>query len=96
MGHIDKSFAAENAAWDRRTEALRALARRLLADEHAVEDAVQETWVRTLDRGPERDGAGTDERPRRWMETVLRNVVRDRHRRGARRAARESAAARDE
>ncbi|MCP3915783.1 MAG: sigma-70 family RNA polymerase sigma factor [bacterium] len=86
MAHLEDA-----SGWERESAALRALARRLLADEHAAEDAVQETWLRALTRGP-----GGGERLGRWLETVLRNVVRDGHRVGGRRKAREAAAARDE
>ncbi len=70
--------------------ALRQLARRLLADDHAAADAVQETWLRAVQAPP------TGPRPAAWLETVLRNVVRHRHRAETRRAQREHAAARPE
>lgn len=77
--------------FEHRTNALRALARRLVRDEHDAEDAVQETWTRALASGPaDHGGIG------RWMETVLRNIVKDGFRGRGRRAARERMAAREE
>ena len=78
------------AGWERETAALRALARSLVADEHAAEDAVQDTWLRALERG------AAAAAPRRWMARVLRNRAHDEHRARGRRAAREQQAARDE
>jgi len=68
---------------------LRALARSLVRDEHAVEDLVQETWARALERGP-------TAAPWRWLARVLRNEAFQQRRSGAARAAREQAAARSE
>ncbi|HEX6883483.1 MAG TPA: sigma-70 family RNA polymerase sigma factor [Planctomycetota bacterium] len=65
---------------------LRALARSLVRDEHAVEDLVQETWVRAVERGP----AGS---PWGWLARVLRNEAVQQRRSGSARAARERAAA---
>ncbi len=45
---------------------VRALAGRLLADEHAVDDAVQDTWVAMLERPPSN--------ARAWLRRVVRNV----------------------
>lgn len=71
--------------------ALRALARALLGDGAAADDAVQDTWVRYLERPPAA-GAGLGG----WLATVLRNLVSNRRREEARRAERERAAARPE
>jgi DNA-directed RNA polymerase specialized sigma24 family protein len=65
---------------------LRALARALLADEHGADDAVQDTWVRALERPP-RDAR----RSRSWLARVLRNVIVDRRRSDAARARRDRA-----
>lgn len=73
-----------SAAWIREFEALRALARALIADDHAAEDAVQETWLRA--QRFEADGAGAAlRRPGAWLSTTLRNLSRDRRRAVARR-----------
>lgn len=71
-------LAVEDLVW------LRRLARSLVRDSHAADDAVQETLVRSLDRGP--TGGGS---LRGWLAAVLRNVVRSEGRTGARRRRRE-------
>jgi RNA polymerase sigma-70 factor (ECF subfamily) len=71
--------------------ALRALARALLGDSAAADDAVQDTWVRYLERPPSA-GAGVGG----WLATVLRNLVSNRRREEARRSERERVAARSE
>lgn len=71
--------------------ALRALARALLGDSAAADDAVQDTWVRYLERPPAA-GAGLGG----WLTTVLRNLVSNRRREEARRGERERGAARPE
>lgn len=56
---------------------LRGLALRLVRDEHAAADVVQDTWVAAAERGP----AGLEGRGlRAWLATVARNVVRRRGR----------------
>ena len=50
---------------------LRALARRLVHDEHAADDLVQETWVRAVERGP-----ASGATPWQWLARVLRNLAR--------------------
>ena len=74
--------------WTREIDALRALARALLGDEHAADDAVQETWLRARTRAP-----AAAVRPGAWLAAVLRNLVRDRQRAEARRRQREHEAA---
>ncbi len=61
---------------------------RLLGDQDAADDVVQETFVRLLSR-PDLDG----EPARLWLFTVATNLVRDRGRMSARRARLLSAAA---
>lgn len=63
---------------------LRALARRIVADRTAAEDAVQDTWVSVLSR---ESGVGTSA----WMRGALRNRARMRLRSDARRRRREAA-----
>ncbi|MBN2490861.1 MAG: sigma-70 family RNA polymerase sigma factor [Planctomycetes bacterium] len=48
---------------------LRALLRQLIADEHAVDDAVQDTWLAALERPPRPSTA-----PRAWLRGVARNL----------------------
>jgi RNA polymerase sigma-70 factor (ECF subfamily) len=72
-----------NDAW------IRALARRLVADEHAAEDLVQEAWLRALE-GP-RDRL---RRPRAWLGGVVRNLARRRNRSLTRQREHERRAAR--
>jgi RNA polymerase sigma-70 factor (ECF subfamily) len=67
---------------------LRRIARGLLFDEHAVDDAVQEAWLRAIERPP-RDPAAA----RGWLASVVRNVARNERRGSARRRAREQAQA---
>jgi len=56
---------------------LRGLALRLVRDEHAAEDVVQDTWVAAAEHGPVGlEGRGL----RAWLGTVARNVVRRRGR----------------
>ena len=66
---------------------LRALARRLLQDEHLAEDAVQQTFAQALSSPPRHDGV------RAWLATVLRNLVRNSRRADQRRVARERSVA---
>ncbi len=70
---------------------LRALARRLVRDDHAADDLVQETWVRAVERGPASGGT-----PWQWLARVLRNLAFQDHRLDARRVERERAVARSE
>jgi len=70
---------------------IRALVRRLLRDEHAVDDAVQDTWMRALERRPRVGG-----RFRFWLRRVARNAALVRRRDEARRDRRERACAREE
>lgn len=70
---------------------IRALARGLVRDPGALEDAVQETWIAAS--GRLRAGHRTS---RAWLAAVLRNALRQGARSEAGRAARERGAARDE
>jgi RNA polymerase sigma-70 factor (ECF subfamily) len=70
---------------------VRGLARRLVADPHAAEDLVQETWVAALERPPQSKAPW-----RAWLATVVRNFAHQAHRGAGRRAGRERASARDE
>lgn len=54
-------------------EFLRALARRLVADEATANDVVQDVWVRALQRPPRRRDSLAG-----WFSRVTRNLVRDR------------------
>ncbi len=63
---------------------LRRLARDLVGDPSAADDAVQEVWVRALERPP-RHGSNV----RGWLRVVLTNLVRSKARGEARRGARE-------
>jgi DNA-directed RNA polymerase specialized sigma24 family protein len=59
---------------------LRRLATQLARDPHDADDVLQETWLLAMQSPPR----GLD-RVRVWLETVLRNVVRRRHRQAQRR-----------
>ena len=63
---------------------LRRLARDLVGDPAAAEDAVQEVWLRALEKPP-RHGANV----RGWLRVVLTNLVRSNARGESRREARE-------
>jgi RNA polymerase sigma-70 factor (ECF subfamily) len=63
------------------------LARALVRDPHAAEDAAQQTWMQALlQKAPLRE-------PRAWLASVLGNVVRQRHRGDIRRMRREQTVA---
>jgi RNA polymerase sigma factor (sigma-70 family) len=70
---------------------VRALAHELLADEHAADDTVQETWLRFLAHPP-RAAAAT----RTWLRSVTTRLTIERRRGAARRAEREERSARPE
>lgn len=67
---------------------VRAIARGLLHDPHAAEDVVQDTWLRTLQRGPRTLLALPS-----WLARVARNRALDVRRERSRRSQREVAAA---
>ncbi len=62
---------------------VRALARALLDDEHAVDDVVQQAWLRAIESPPRESGVGP---VRSWLRTVMQNLISSEARsRGARR-----------
>src|SRR6185295_9569111 len=63
---------------------LRRLARDLVGDPAAADDAVQDVWLRALEKPP-RHGSNV----RGWLRVVLTNLVRTRARDDSRRSARE-------
>src|SRR5678815_316208 len=65
---------------------LRALALRLVHDDSLADDLVQETWIATMRRAPERQTGA-----RSWLAKVMLNALRMRARSEGRRAAREQA-----
>ena len=70
------------------TRSLRALARGLVADEHRVDDVVQQAWVTALQHKPRRGfSLGS------WLAGITRNHARDDARSQRRRAAHERRAA---
>ncbi len=70
---------------------IRSLARGLLRDESLVDDVVQETLIKALEKGPRHRGALTA-----WLRTVTRNIAYKTYRGTARRRAREEEAAQPE
>lgn len=66
---------------------VRTLSRRLVMDEHYAEDAVQETFLRALERPPRATGA-----LRTWLATVCRNFIHSSFRNDHRRILREQRA----
>jgi len=68
-------------------EFVRTLARRLVIDEHLVDDVLQETWLAALERPPRSTGA-----LRTWLATVARNFVFSTRRDAKRRILRERGA----
>ena len=73
---------------------VRRLAQRLVRDHHLVDDLVQDTWVAALEGAPTE--AGSLGRPRAWLATVMRNLVRQRVRGDGRRRVREARCSRSE
>jgi len=74
------------------TEWVRSLALSLVhPDEAGADDVVQDTWVAVLEHRPRTDG-----NVRRWLGTVVRNIVRQDRRGEGRRRRREAAGARGE
>jgi RNA polymerase sigma-70 factor (ECF subfamily) len=69
---------------------LRRLARDLVRDPHAAEDALQDAWVAALEHPPRHDG-----NVRAWLGTILRNLVARRAQASDRRVHHESRAARE-
>ncbi len=70
---------------------IRSLARGLLRDESLVDDVVQETLIKALEKGPRNKVALPA-----WLRTVTRNIAYKTYRGTARRRAREEEAARPE
>lgn len=70
---------------------IRSVAQKLLLDDHAVDDVVQQTLLAALEKPPRRDGP-----LRPWLATVARNLARMRRRTDGRAARREERAARPE
>jgi len=75
-------------------DSVRALARRLLCDEHAAEDVVQDTWVLALERPPRE--LESSESLGSWLRSVARNLVRRQVRGRERREQRERERSRPE
>ncbi len=75
----------EESAW------VRDLARRLIRDPHAAEDATQEAWLAVVERR-----MGDARAPRSWFARALRNFARMRGRSETARSGRERAVARHE
>jgi RNA polymerase sigma-70 factor (ECF subfamily) len=69
---------------------LRRLARDLVRDPHAAEDAVQDAWVAALEHPPRHDG-----NVRAWLGTILKNLVVRRAQASDRRVHHETRAARE-
>lgn len=78
-------------SWVEQREFVRALARRLLADEHAAEDVAQEACIAAFESPPR---PGTPLWP--WLAQVVRNLSSNRLRERERRVARERSVARTE
>jgi RNA polymerase sigma-70 factor (ECF subfamily) len=70
---------------------LRSDVRRRVRDEHAADDIVQETWLRALERGPEKKG-----RFRGWLHVVAKRLIYEASRSRRRRDERERHAAKPE
>lgn len=89
MSHADPSLRPE--LWIEHREFVRALARRLLADEHAAEDVAQEACIAALESPPK-----SNEAARAWLTRVVRNLSFNVLREKERRARREKTVAREE
>src|SRR5687768_14406045 len=66
---------------------VRSLARRLVQDQAAVDDLVQDAWLAALEAGP-----SAPARARAWLGGVLRNLARQRHRSASLRSSSEQRA----
>jgi len=74
---MDPQLLLAQATW------VRGLAARLLEDEHAAEDVVQDTWLAALQRGPGKGAPGeVGDRSglRPWLAVVARNIALKRRR----------------
>jgi RNA polymerase sigma-70 factor (ECF subfamily) len=76
---LDAEALLTHGAW------LAALARALVARDDEIDDIVQQTWLRTLERPPVHAG-----NVKGWLGAVARNVVRSRARNDTARVAREA------
>jgi len=77
--------------WIEHRDFVRALARRLLADEHAAEDVAQEACIAALESPPR-----SSEAARAWLSRVVRNLSLNTLRERERRSRRELSIAREE
>lgn len=89
MSNIDPSGGRES--WIEHREFVRALARRLLADDHAAEDVAQEACLAAFEAPPRSEAA-----TRAWLARVVRNLSFNRLRERERRTRRERDVARPE
>ncbi|MSR63729.1 MAG: sigma-70 family RNA polymerase sigma factor, partial [Planctomycetes bacterium] len=89
MTHPGGSFTAEELL--EHASFLTGLARELVGDSHAAEDAVQEAFATALERPPSATGS-----LRGWLAIVTSNLARNARRGGQRRIERERAVARPE
>src|SRR5262245_55246863 len=89
MSHADPSLRPE--VWIEHREFVRALARRLLADEHAAEDVAQEACIAALESPPR-----SNEAVKAWLTQVVRNLSFNVLREKERRSRREETVARHE
>ena len=70
---------------------IRALAKRLVSDEHAAQEIAQDAWLRALETPPRTPGSAHS-----WLRRVVRNLAFLRHRTEVHRRSRESAVARQD
>ncbi len=82
---IDFENVLEHTSW------VRGLARRLILDDNAVDDIVQQTLIAAFESPPDEPAA-----VRGWLRSVVRNLAFRRHRETGRRNTRERANAREE
>ena len=87
---MNRPFAFDARELAQHVEWVRALARRLVLDDHQAEDLAQETWLAALRHPPE---SGRPIRP--WLAAVLRNFRKQSGRSERRRKPREWALAED-
>ena len=73
------------------TSWIRGLARSLVGESSAADDAVQDTWIAAMRRSPQRRGP-----MRPWLAGILRRGVLQRRREESRRARRQCVGARPE
>src|SRR5262245_33926212 len=78
--HVDSRRAAWSGDLEGELPWMQELACHLVRDREAARELVQDAWLQALERPPRQQ-----DRPRAWISTVMRNLVRQVGRRDSRR-----------